>query len=214
MQRRKLTLGILDDHDILRNGLKSLVLQTNNFELVFSSAREQELYKFLRSSEMNVLLLDIKLGNQTGISVLKHIKEHHSSTSVIMLTTHDEPSYVSHCISNGANGYVLKSTPFPQLVELILKIYEKGTFFEEAIANLFIADSQQLNKLEADGVPISSYERKLIQLLAEGNTASEIAKKVFKGDRTIEKHRSDLLKKTNCKNVNQLISWAYKNKVL
>jgi len=210
----KLTIGILDDHDLFRNGLETLFRQTDHYNITFSQAESSRLFEYLENHSLDILLLDIDLKDESGVSILIKLKCDYPRIKVVMLTIHEEPSFVTHCISNGANGYIAKSTPFTELVQTINTIIDKGNFFEETIANQFIKDHQELRALEINGIPLSSDERDLIRLLEKGLTAKEISKIIHKGDRTIEGYKSALLKKTNCKNVIQLISWAYRNKIL
>lgn len=214
MNSQNLTIGILDDHDLVRNGLETLIHQTDHYHMVFSESTSAGLYTYLQTNTLDILLLDIDLKDESGISILKKLKQDYPGMKVIMLTIHEEPSFIHHCVTNGADGYIVKSTPFDELIQTVQKVVDKGSFFEEPVANLYIKDHQKLRKLEIDGIPISSDERELIRLLEKGLTAKEISKILLKGDRTIEGYKSALLKKTGCKNVIQLIGWAYRNKIL
>lgn len=207
-------LGILDDHQLFRNGVTELLGNINDeFEFVFSSALPEELYSFLDIDTLDLLLLDIKLGFTNGFEVLEKLRSESNDLPIIMLTMHDQRAYLRKFVEAGANSYVLKSTSPQELEMTILKVLENGFYLNEKMTAGLVKGIKENSKINLD-MSLSELEIETLILICEGFTAAEISKKLFKSPRTIEGYRQKLFDKTDSKNIASLVSWAYRNNVI
>lgn len=211
---KKIALGIIDDHQLFRSGVEDIINDSDKFEVLISASTSKELYDQLNHTEIEILLLDIKLKQESGLDILIKLKEEKPDLKIIMLTMHNEATYINIMVQKGANGYLMKDTTPEELLETIELVQKNGRYYNSETTNVIIESLQKKEKLESLGIDISSFEVQLIKMISEGMTADEISTKIHKSTRTIEGYRRKLLEKTQCKNIAELVSWGYKNNYL
>jgi DNA-binding NarL/FixJ family response regulator len=210
----KTKVAILDDHELFRTGICELVNKSEDFTMVCSAGTPEELYAFLEEGSPELLILDIKLKELSGLDVLKTLKQQNGDLKIVMLTMHEESSYIRQMIQQGADGYLMKDITPEVLFRSLRNVLSLGKYFGPEITNLLIQSLQHKETLKKTGTVFTPIEIEVLTLISEGLTAEEIAGKLFRATRTIEGHRQKLLDKTHSKNIAALISWAYKNGVL
>ena len=161
-----------------------------------------------------MLLLDINLKDETGLDILIRLSDTHPDLKIIMLTMLDDPSHINTMVLKGAKGYLLKDTTPEILLTTLKKVHEEGRYYDTQTTNIIVDSMQTKEKLASFGIELTQIEIDILRYISEGRTADEISELVFKSTRTIEGYRQKLLEKTGCRNIAELVSWGFKNKIL
>jgi DNA-binding NarL/FixJ family response regulator len=199
-----ITIIIADDHTMFRQGLISLLKEEKNIAVVGEASNGEEVLSLLEKQEADVLLLDIEMPEVDGFDVLRDLKKKHNATKVLALTMHTSTEFVKNIIKAGADGYLQKDAEKNTLIEAITQIVTQGSYYTPEIATLLLNDLRK----ETSHTAISPREKEVIQLIIDGNTTKEIAKKLFLSKHTIESHRQNILSKLQLKNSAELVKYA------
>lgn len=211
---KKIAVGIVDDHKLFRSGVEDIINDSKEFEVNISAGDGDELFSALKDNDIQILLLDINLKNENGLDILIKLSETNPEIKVIMLTMFSESSYINTMVLKGAKGYLLKDTTPETLLMTLKKVYEDGKFYDTYTTNVIVESMQSKEKLVTLGIELSQIELDILKHISEGKTADEISLLVFKSTRTIEGYRQKLLEKTHTRNIAELVSWGFKNKIL
>lgn len=201
----QIKIAIVDDHQLFRNGIVSL-LGHHNFEVVVSAANGREFIDQLESGvAVDVVLLDLSMPEMDGFEVLAKLKAKYKEIKAIALSMHDDGNYVAKCIRSGANGYLLKNTDEEELVTAINQVYRGKKYFNQEITEQMI----HIMALEGtSGKKLSPKEQEILLLIAQGKTTKQIAHQLFISTRTVETHRVNIMKKLDAKNAAEMIKIA------
>ncbi len=203
-------VSVTDDHDLFRSGIAMLLEKSKTIEVVHQTASVEELLKKLDESKVDVCLLDISMNETNGLDALLLLKKSHPSIRSIVLTMHNEGQYVVQAIRNGAYGYLLKDCGPEELTEAIEQVFNGKKYFNKDVSHLMI----EAVNIESNTQKISKREKEVLKLVAQGLTTKEIADKLFVSKRTIETHRSNILKKLDVQNTAELITKATQLRLL
>jgi DNA-binding NarL/FixJ family response regulator len=197
---------IAEDHDILREGLQSLLRDEPRVKVVAGASNGKILLDYLETTPVDVILMDINMPVMNGVEATKIITVEHPHVKVLVLSMMDNPNYLTMMMEAGAKGYILKSTGKEELVKAIEIVAAGGKYISPTLKAK--ADIQAKSKDGLDDAKLTRRELQILQMLAEGMTNKEIAEKIFLSRRTVETHRKNLIEKTNCKNSSALIKYA------
>jgi DNA-binding NarL/FixJ family response regulator len=198
---------IVDDHAVMRSGLKLLLAAEDGIEPVGEAGSGQEAIFEARSTKPDVILLDVVMPDQTGLDVLPQLLHEHPETKVLVLSMQDDPEYVRQAFASGASGYVLKEAADTEVVAAIREVARGGSYVNPALgARLAAAEAESRRREEQD--PLSEREREVLQLLALGHTNQEIAKQLFISVRTAETHRAHIMQKLRLESRADLVRYA------
>lgn len=215
-------LILVDDHKIIRDGLRSILKEESSVQVIGEANNGQELKQLLESGiEMpDVILMDINMPEMDGFETVRWVRENKPQIRVLVLSMLENEKYVSRMLEAGASGYLLKSTGKDELLHAIMNV---------AGGNHYICTDISLRLLRRVGDPGSSdtvvaadgtlrrqcdltkREMEVLRLISDGLTNAEIADKLFTSKRTIESHRQNLIEKTKTKNTASLIKYALVN---
>ena len=202
---------LVDDHIILRAGLKSIIQEIPHLQVVGEARTGLEALEILSQKEVDIALMDIQMPEMDGIACTKEIVMHYPNTQVIAVTMHNGEEYVQKMLSAGASGYIPKHACEASFSEAIDAVYTGDHYFENSIV-------QNLSKIsEAPGddffspMNLSDRERDVLRLIIEEKSNSEIAEELFISIRTVDAHRRNLLKKTGSKNTVGLTKYALRH---
>jgi two-component system, NarL family, response regulator DegU len=220
----KIKIGIVDDHNLFRKGLASILSQKPDIEVVLQASSGQELLDILHAGKTlkpEIILLDIQMPDMDGIIATKHLKRGHPKIKIIMLTMHDEEKFVTNLINMGVNGYLLKDTE-PDEVERALKEVSEGRSYFGPIALSVIqkrmSEPDLIQKRPSRPMVMtenfSPKELEVLKLICQEYTTAEIADRLCLSARTIEGYRNRLIKKTHSKNSAGIVAYAIENKLL
>ena len=207
----EIKIAIADDHKLFRDGLSSLLQDDDHFKVIGSVEDKSSLMKLLQEHSIDILLLDISLPNESGLDILTDISEKYSSVKCIMLTMHEEIHYVKESLKKGAYGYLLKDTGESELKNAILNVYEGKKHFKDKISDLLVED---MSRPDSGNPILSDREIEIVKMVADGKITKEIADKLYISVRTVETHRSRIMKKLGTSNASEMITAAYKRKLI
>lgn len=210
----KILIG--DDHPIIRDGIKGILLNDLTIE-IDEASNGKEVIDRIAVSEPDIAIIDINMPVLDGFATVKHISKYYPQVKVLVLSMHDPDNYVAQMFEAGAKGYMLKTNNKDELIYALKKINAGGVYIspEITIRHLHkILEENSLRKEQTQQVPLSKREFEVLILIAEGLTNNEIAEKLFTSRRTIETHRKNLIEKTGSKNTASLIKFAIQNRMV
>ncbi|MGY5354464.1 response regulator [Wenyingzhuangia sp. IMCC45467] len=201
----KINLIVADDHQLFRDGLTAL-LNKHEFLNVLTNVEDGlELINVLKEGTIpDIILLDLSMPNMNGFEVLKTIRKKYSSVKAIAVSMHDDGNYIAKCAQYGAYGYLLKNSDEKEVLQAIKQVHNGHKHFSQELSQKMIdsmADVHNVKKL-------TKKESEILDFLAKGLTTKEIATKLYISTRTVETHRSNMLKKLEVKNTVELINKA------
>lgn len=192
---KKVKVIIADDHQIVIDGLKSLLVQEENIEVVGQALNGKEVLTILEKKEVDIVVLDIEMPLLSGIETTKIIKEKYPNIKVLILSMYNTEKFVHNVIEIGADGYILKNKGKEELVLAIKYISEGDEFFGREVEKTFRMSQKKKND-EAKNVKLTKREIDVLKLIAIGNTTPIISEKLFIAHSTVETHRRNLIEKT------------------
>lgn len=206
---KKISVGIVDDHKMVRIGLKKILSDFKNIEVIFDVNDGIALFKKLKHSKPDILLLDLKLPGMNGIEITKIIKSEYPSIKIIIISNYDHSNYISALIKEGVNSYLIKDANPVEIVKTIQEVYNNNYYFK---GNIKTTHRKIKNKIEItiDGVQLTKREKQILVYLCKEYTVKEIASKLFISTRTIEGHRAKIKEKTGATTFAGFIKYAYK----
>jgi DNA-binding NarL/FixJ family response regulator len=204
---------IADDHQIVLDGLKTLLSSENDIKVLDTFTNGQDAVMYCRDFHVDVALLDINMPVMDGITACQHITN--KKTNVIALTNHQELVYIYKMLNAGALGYVLKTTNKETLIQAVKTVSRKENFFCDDVRKQLINMDSFHNSGKTQETPtISKREKEILHLIIKEYTTKEIAAQLFIGQSTVETHRKNLLKKLRVKNTAGLVRLAYETNLL
>ncbi len=203
-----ITIGLVDDHHLFREGIKLLLHKMQHISLVLEAVNGKDLLEKLHNEVPDVLLLDLEMDTMDGMETTTIIRETYPDIKIIILTMHKEERMISHMIEMGVNGYLLKDTTQQELEEAIQSVYDTEFYFNSFVSKAIANGLRHKNKVKprlGTEVFISNREQEVLELIAKECTTPEIAEKLFISTRTVEGHRKNLISKFGVKNTAGLL---------
>jgi two-component system nitrate/nitrite response regulator NarL len=216
MLKDKIKLFILDDHQMLIDGLKSLLETEKTYEFIGSAKNGVEALELISKNVPDIVLSDINMPIMNGIDFTKELKKIHPEVKVIALSMFNEKEPISAMLTAGASGYILKNTGKEELLNALHKVASGGTFLSDEVAVEIMKSIQQPNDKNSVSpqIHITKREKEIIQLIAKEYSNAQIAEQLFISERTVETHRKNIFHKVNTKTVVGLIKFAIENKLI
>ena len=207
----KKRIVIAEDHRILREGLKSLLGSKPEFEVVGEAEDGLDAISIVRESKPDLVLLDLSMPRLDGLSAMRDIKKVSPETRILALTVHADEDYVLEAFNEGADGYCLKDAGRAELLMAIESIFSGKPYFSPGIADKVLEgylEGRQKIKSTSAWETITRREREVLKLIGEGYKNKEIADLLFISVKTVEKHRSNIMKKLDLHNAATLTAYA------
>jgi len=206
---------VADDHTILRQGIKALLENQEEIEVVGEARDGREVIKISEELSPDVILMDIAMPGLNGLEATRRIKKKFPRVKVLVLTMYTHEEYIFQILNAGANGYLVKETAFHDLISAIKAVYRGEAFMSPSISKKVINNYIQVSqgKEEVHDV-LTTREREILQLIAEGNSNKEIAKTLFVSPKTVETHRTHIMDKLNIHNSTGLIKYAIRKGII
>ncbi|HNY14744.1 MAG TPA: response regulator transcription factor [Bacteroidales bacterium] len=209
----KIRIIITDDHQLFRNGLKILLSSFPEFEVAGEASNGAELIELLRTTKTDVILMDINMPEMDGIEATRKVGSLNQGICVIALSMYGEEEYYYKMVDAGAKGFLLKDSDISEVKEAIVTVMKGGSFFSQELLYHVIQKIKHREQ-ETKSANLSRREKEILAKICEGLSNQEIADTLFISKRTVDKHRANLLGKTNSKNTASLILFAIKNKLI
>jgi DNA-binding NarL/FixJ family response regulator len=201
---------LVDDHKIFTEGIASLLLHEPDFEVVGECQNAQQVKDFLNKITIDVILLDINLGGESGLDVCKYVIEQNPAIKVLAMSMYNDENFITRMMKNGASGYILKNTSADELLKAIRTVYEGKSYQSAEVLEIIIRGLSRQKQQEKSiyQLRFTRREKEVLSLIANGKTTKEIAKELFISEKTVESHRSNLFSKFDVKNVVTLLKMA------
>lgn len=212
MKEEKIKVFIVDDHDMFRQGVKTLLNTTNRIEVVGEAINGKEFLEKFTQHNPDVILMDIAMPEVDGIEATALAREKKPDIKVLALTMFGEEKYYYQMIQQGIKGFVLKSSGISELLRAIETVAEGNNYFSNELLVKLIQNVAV--KKQPEHAILTSREQEVLKWIALGYSNEEIAEKLHISAATIRTHRTNLLHKTGCKNSASLVMWAIKNKII
>lgn len=208
---KKIRLLVADDHKIFRQGIKKLLEEEADLQVVGEAADGRDAVKKATELKPDLVLMDIAMANLNGLEATKQIKKVLPETKIIMVTMHKNEEYILQSFQAGASGYILKEGAVEELVHAIRSIHQDKSFLSPTISKTLIdayLRKMETGKTETPFDLLTDREREVLQLIAEGYTNREVAKALFISVKTVEAHRAHIMQKLNIHDVAKLVKYA------
>ncbi len=209
----KIKILITDDHQLFRNGLKILLNSFPDFEVTGEASNGEEFLKLIQSVSADIALMDINMPELDGIEATRRGLKIVPSINIIALSMYGEEDYYYRMVDAGAKGFLLKDSDISEVREAILTVMKGGSYFSQELLYHVIQKIKHREQ-ESKAANLSRREKEILARICEGLSNQEIADTLFISKRTVDKHRANLLGKTNSKNTASLILFAIKNKLI
>ena len=198
---------VVDDHAVVRSGLRMLLGAEEDIEVVGEAGNVREAVFEVRAAKPDVVLLDVTMPGESGIDGLPKLLHEAPETRVLMLSMEDDPSYVREAFAAGARGYVLKEAIDAEVVAAVREVAAGNRYVHPALGARMVAADAAAQAVAASD-PLSDRERQVLKLLALGHTNQEIAKRLFISVRTAETHRAHIMRKLHLSTRAELVRYA------
>jgi len=209
----KTRIIIADDHQLFRNGLKILLDAFPEFEVVGEASNGQEFLKLLGTVKAEIALMDINMPEMDGIEATRSGLKICPGINIIALSMYGEEEYYYKMVDAGAKGFLLKDSDISEVKEAILSVSKGGSYFSQELL-YYVIQKFKHRETEKKSANLSKREKEILIKICEGLSNQEIAETLFISKRTVDKHRANLLGKTNSKNTASLILFALRNKLI
>jgi two-component system, NarL family, response regulator NreC len=213
---KETTIVLADDHKVVRQGLRAVLEANPSFRVIGEAGEGLETTRLAERLRPDVLVLDLMMPGLSGLEVTRQVKKRSPKTHVVVLSMHRDESYVLEALKNGAAAYVLKDSSVEELVKAVIEAVAGRRYLSPPLSQSAIdAYVQRASTATRDRYDsLSSREREVLQLAAEGHTNAEIGKRLFISPRTIEIHRANMMQKLALRNQTDLIRYALKQGIL
>jgi DNA-binding NarL/FixJ family response regulator len=199
IMKDKVTIIIADDHRIFRKGLKSLLSEKEQIQVMAEADDGDEALEMARKYKPKIVIMDIGMPKMDGIEATRQIRERLPETEVIILSMHAKKAYIDQVLQAGAKGYVLKDSDEENLIAAINTVYNGGFYLDSPIADQVLSDyfgGAAKRELKEQADPLSQREKEVLKLLAEGHSNQEVADILCISRKTVENHRAHIVRKT------------------
>jgi len=206
---------IVDDHPLFREGLKSIIARQSKFEVVGEAGSGREGFRLAKNLKPDILLVDLSLPDQSGIQLTREIRALLPETRVMIVSMHSKIDYIAEAFKAGATGYVVKESASERLLHG-LEYLARGDYFldssvsQEVVKTLMKTPPGRPKQTNSAYGALTSREQEIMRMLAEGISISDIAERLFISPKTVENHRSAILKKLDLHSTLELVRYAAK----
>jgi len=208
--RGKKRVFLVDDHAVVRNGLAELINQTSDLTICGEAASAEEALQTIAAARPDVAIVDLVLGEMSGLDLLKALKTKHPELPVLVLSMHDETYYAERCLRAGAKGYIMKKEAIGQVESAVRTILEDKVYLSKAMSQQFLQAVTQGDpaRVASPVSRLTDRELEVFECIGQGLGASEIAKKLKLSVKTIESYQAKLKEKLHLKDSSQLFQHA------
>lgn len=214
MSGSKLKIFIVDDHQILIDGIESMLKGISEFEVVGKSLDGNLALEFLSDNQVDVLLTDLYMPKMTGIELTQKVKKNFPEVKVLALSVSYDVSIVHDLIDAGIAGFIIKTIGRDELIEAIHEIAKGNIYFSREVSNEILRSLSNRNDVEEENYHLTEREIEIVKLIAQEFSNGEIAKKLCISERTVETHRKNIYRKTNTKTIVGLIKYAVEHRLI
>lgn len=203
------TVLLADDHEIVREGLRSMLQTQEDIRVIGEAENGRQILKMIRQNKPDLVIMDIAMPDLNGIDATKAVREEFSDVRVIALSMHSDKRFVLGMLKAGASGYLLKECAFQELITAVRSVLSGGVYISPKIAFHLVSDYVQMADESSSLIEVlSGREREVLQLIAEGKTTKEIAGSLNISIKTVETRRKGIMDKLEMRSIADLVKFA------
>nr|WP_055146644.1 response regulator transcription factor [Jiulongibacter sediminis] len=208
-------LLLVDDHEVVRKGMKFLLEDEENLEIIGEASDGEEALQRIEELKPNLVLLDVNMPGMNGIEAAKKISANYPAVRVLIFSMHNDPDYIVNSVTNGVDGYILKDAEKEEILKAMKTVHRGEKYFPPNVSALLVS------ALQGGGMPkvkskrsasvldkLSKKEKEILKFIAQGMSSKDIALRLTLSIRTVSNHRANMLKKTGLNNTAELVRMA------
>lgn len=203
---------LVDDHQMILDGLGYIFKQSKSFEVVAKVNSGKEALRILENIKIDIVITDLDMPGMTGLQLIKKIKEEHDGVKIIMLSMHSDTQLVKEVMKSGADGYLLKTSNEEDMIIAVNQVYDGKKYFSTSITESLLNSSNK--STDEKSTLLTEREVEILRLISNGLSSTEIGEQLFISSRTVDTHRTNLMKKLDINNIAGLVRYAIQNKLL
>ena len=215
MKDKIIKLLIVDDHVLIREGIKQILELENDISVIGQAGNGEDAFNKAIELNPDIILLDINMPKLNGIEALRRFKDMGVKSKVIILTIHEDREYILKTLKLGADGYILKDSDADSLINGIRNVFKGQKYIQQSVADLVkeSSNSDAYNIINSKINSLTKREYEVLILIAEGLNNKDIADRLFISEKTVKNHVSNILKKLDLNDRVQVAIFAYKNNI-
>jgi len=215
----KVKIIMVDDHQIVRDGIKALISDEDWIDIIGEASNHRELFALLDTLNPDLIMLDISMPEMSGIEIARKLTQERPEIKLLMLSMYMSEEFITNAIEAGAKGYLTKTTTQEEILNALKTIVDGGEFYSDSVSNIllksFIKKTQnKTSESKEQAITLTKRENEILKLFAEGLSNKEIADKLFISIRTVESHKNNIMQKLELKSTVELIKYAIRNKII
>lgn len=216
MKTEKISYNIMivDDHALFRNGLKLLLNSFENFKVIAEASNGKEFLDVLEVVPVDIVLLDIEMPEMDGISAAQIALKKFPELKIITLSMYGDEDYYYKMVDAGVVGFLLKDSDIDEVNAALCAAVDGRSYFSQDLLQNLISRLTHSVDNQGDTADLTEREKEIVILICQGLSNIEIGEKLFLSKRTVEKHRANILEKTQCRNTASLVMYAIKNRIV
>lgn len=212
---KKMSIFLADDHVILREGLKHILLEDACVEIVGEASDGREALEKIEKLKPDIAILDISMPSLSGLEASRVIRKYNKTIKIIILTRHDNAEYVQQAMKNGVDGFILKDSAGDDLLKAVKDVMNGNIYLSPKlvtdIVKSGITKPRRKNQLKPENELLTNREKEVLKLVAEGKSSNEIASLLRISSKTVKVHRLNIMNKLDIRNVAELVKYAIKS---
>jgi len=203
---------VADDHGIVREGLRRLLESEHDLQVVGEARDGREVLDEVEKHQPQVVVLDITMPRLGGLETLERLRANHPDVKVVLLSVHGDPPFIQSAIALGADGYILKNGRAAEIVTAVREVMNGGSYFSPAVAKEIVDQLRSPKPAVAEPFSLlSGREREVLHLIADGLSAKEIGTELEISTKTVEAHRTSLMRKLGVRKATELVRYALRH---
>jgi DNA-binding NarL/FixJ family response regulator len=207
-----ISIVVADDHSIVREGIRHLIEGENDIKVCAEASDGREVIEHVEKYQPDIVILDITMPRLSGLETLEHIRSKHPTVKTILLSMHADPPMIQSAVSLGVDGYVLKNSRTSEILAAIRAVIRGGSYFSPTVAREIVAQVRDPRPPSEQPFSIlSKREREVLHLIAEGYAAKEVATELNISTKTVEAHRTSLMRKLGVRKATELVRYAVRH---
>ncbi len=209
----KIKIILTDDHQLFRDGIKSLLEDVGDINIIGEASNEKELFNIIEKKIPDIIILDITLPGTSGIEITKKITIEYPKVRILILSMHIEDEFVVNALEAGAKGYLPKDINKTELLEAIYTINSGEEYYSREVSKIFLKKYLSSNKkrIVGNNEILTPREIEIVKLVSEGLKNQEIAGKLYISIRTVDAHKNNIMRKLKLKSTIEIVKYAIKN---
>ncbi|MCF8255050.1 MAG: response regulator transcription factor [Bacteroidia bacterium] len=210
----KIEVLIVDDHQIMLDGIVALLNRSKQFEVIAQTTNPNEALELIKTKNPAILITDISMEGLSGIELCKQVKSIKPDVKVLALSMFNDKETITEMLEAGVDGYILKNTGTEELLNALQKISLGQLFFSNDVTIEMLKTITQPKLVQTEPINLTQREVEIVKLIGDEFNNAQIGEKLFISERTVETHRKNIFRKTNTKSVAGLIKYAIENKIV